>query len=177
MPHSHTGGNERSEVLTALLLVFLIILVYFFWHSYRGKTADKSREGLRNPSVYAEVNKLYSTADVDPMVTGELYQYADNVRDVYTQRSAHGPGWGLTEYSSSGGPGEVGVDVGPYGLEEYGGQQVGYNDGIPEAWAFPSTPIRWYAPRQRDYYGPEGPTVYSEGLHSLTVPDHDPLVN
>ena len=68
--------------------------------------------------------------------------------------------------------GELGVDVGPY--DEH---RVGYNDGIPEAWALPSTPIRWLQPADRDYYGPEGPTVSAEGLFNLSVEDHDPLVN
>ena len=67
--------------------------------------------------------------------------------------------------------GELGVDVGPY--DEH---RVGYNDGIPEAWALPSTPIRWLQPAHRDYYGPEGPTVSTEGLYNLSVEDHDPLV-
>jgi len=128
-------------------------------------------------SVHAALSRLHSTADVDPLVTGQLYGHADNVRNVYAQRTSHGDVWGLTEYSSSGGAGDVGVDEGPFGLEEYGGRQVGYDDGIPEAWALPSTPTRWYRPAMRDYYGPEGPTVYSEGLFSLTVPDHDPLMN
>jgi hypothetical protein len=120
---------------------------------------------------------MYSTADVDPLVTGQLYGHADDVRNVYAQRTSHGDVWGLVEFSSSGGFGDVGVDEGPFGLAEYGGRQVGFDDGIPEAWALPATPIRWYRPAQRDHYGPEGPTVYSEGLFSLTEPDHDVLVN
>ncbi len=128
-------------------------------------------------SVHAALSRLYSTADVDPLVTGQLYAHADHVRNVYAQRTSHGDVHGLTEYSSNGAPGDVGVDVGPYGLEEYGGKMVGFDDGIPEPWAMPSTPVRWYGPKQRDYYGIEGPTVYSEGLYSLSEPDHDPLVN
>jgi hypothetical protein len=127
-------------------------------------------------SVYSALNRLYSTADVDPIITGQLYAFSDGVRNVYAERTSHGDVHGLEEYSSSGGPGDVGVDVGPYGLAEYGGKEVGFDDGIPEPYSMPSTPIRWYGPKQRDHYGPEGPTVYSEGLYSLWEPDHDPLV-
>ncbi len=127
-------------------------------------------------SVYSALGRLYSTADVDPLVTGQLYGYTDNIRNVYAERTSHGDIHGLTEYSSSGSPGDVGVDVGPFGLNEYAGRQIGFDDGIPETWAFPSTPVRWYGPNKRDYYGIEGPTVYSEGLYSLREPDHDPLV-
>ena len=128
-------------------------------------------------SVYGALSRLYSTADVDPLVTGQLYAYADGIRNVYAQRTSHGDVQGLTEYSSSGAPGDTGVDVGPYGLDEYGGSVVGYDDGIPETWRMESTPVRWYGPRQRDYTGPEGATPYSEGLCPLSEPDHDPLVN
>ena len=128
-------------------------------------------------SVYAALNRLYSTADADPIITGNLYAWSDGVRNVYAERTSHGDVHGLTEYSSSGGPGDVGVDVGPYGLAEYGGKQIGYDDGIPEDYALPSTPVRWYGPRQRDYYGVEGPTVYAEGLYTISEPDHDPLMN
>ena len=128
-------------------------------------------------SVHAALGQMYSTADVDPLVTGQLYGHADNVRNIYAQRSALDDSWGLVEYSSSGGKGDVGVDEGPFGLAEYGGRQIGFDDGIPEAWALPTTPIRWYEPAQRDYYGSEGPTVYAEGLFNPSEPDHDPLVN
>jgi hypothetical protein len=128
-------------------------------------------------SVHAALSRLYSTADVDPLITGQVYTHTDGIRNVYAERTSHGDVHGLTEYSSSGGPGDVGVDVGPFGLAEYGGKEIGFDDGIPAPYTLPSTPIRWYGPKQRDYYGPEGPTVYSEGLYSLTEPDHDPLMN
>lgn len=128
-------------------------------------------------SVAGALARLYSTADVDPLIAGQMYQHADGMRNVYAQRTSHGDVHGLTEYSSSGGPGDVGVDVGPFGLAEYGGEIIGYDDGIPENYVLPSTPVRWYAPEKRDHYGPEGPTVYAEGLYSLQEPDHDPLMN
>ncbi len=135
---------------------------------------DEMRERC---SVQSAMARLYSTADIDPLITGQLYAHADNMRNVYSQRTSHGDSHGLTEFSSSGGPGDVGIDVGPYGLAEYGGAMQGYDDGIPENWNFPSTPIRWYAPNKRDYYGPEGPTVYADGLYALQEPDHEPYVS
>lgn len=185
---------------------------------------------------------LYSTADVDPIVTGQLYAHRDFTRDIYGGRMGHGDKHGLAEFGA-GVPGEVGVDVGPYGFYEYsptgvewtrdigypqyegemaltgrdsvhrdvvrtmyGGEEIyspaplapdvsplphpdgqpgrplftaksmGYDDGIPENWRFPSTPIRWYKPFMRDYYGPEGPTVWDSKLYSLTEPDHEPNI-
>lgn len=164
----------------ALLAVMVIVLaaVVIWPHVSVHENMTVSASGMMTPpeqrSVYAALSRPYSTADVDPLIAGQLYGYSDGVRNVYAQRSAHGDG--LAEYSSSGGPGDVGVDVGPFGLDEYGGREVGFNDGIPEQWAMPSTPIRWYAPKQRDHYGPEGPTVYSEGAYTLSEPDHDPLM-
>lgn len=144
-------------------------------------------------SVYKTLARLYSTADVDPLISGQAYAYRDYTRPIYDQRSSHGGVWGLQEFSSSSNPGDVGADVGPEGLEkrpppgvgmdagpdalaEYEGSVHGYDDGIPAEWAFPATPIRWYKPLQRDYYGPEGPTPYADGMFNLFTPDHDPLI-
>jgi hypothetical protein len=129
------------------------------------------------PGVYESLSRLYSTADVDPLITGNLYAHNDFVRNVYAERTSHGDVHGLTEYSSSGGPGDVGVDIGPFGMAEYGGREFGFDDGIPEEYGFPSTPVRWYAPEKRDYYGPDGPTPYTEGLYPIQEPDHDPYMN
>lgn len=126
--------------------------------------------------VYQALSALYSTEDVDPLVTGQAYAYRDNSRSIYDQRASLGGVWGMQEFSSSGGPGDVGVDVGPDGLTEYEGGRAGFDDGIPEAWRFPEDPVRWYKPKQRDYYGPEGATPYAAGLFSLYTPDHDPLI-
>lgn len=145
--------------------------------------ADACGEGCRslcNSPMYAITSPnltnatLYSSADVDPLVTGQLYANSNQTRNVYAQRTSMGDEWGLKEYNSSGEPGDVGVDVGPDALYEYAGKRSNFDDGIPEQWAFPSTPIRWYAPSQRDYYGPQGPTAYTEGLYALMEPDHIP---
>jgi hypothetical protein len=139
-------------------------------------SACRAGAAKENKSVDEAFQRMYSAAEVDPIVTGNLYNQTDRMRNVYAQRTSHGDVWGLTEYSSSGSRGDVGVDVGPFGLNEYGCKKKGYDDGIPESWAMSSTPVRWYGPSQRDYYGIEGPTVYSEGLYALTEPDHDPLM-
>ena len=120
---------------------------------------------------------MYHTDEVDPLMTGRLYAHSDHMRNIYVQRTALDDlGKGLVEFNSSGNPGDVGVDAGPYGMAEYGGQRYGYDDGIPENYGFPSTPLRWYRPNQRDYYGAQGPTPYSTGVYNLTEPDHDPVV-
>lgn len=136
---------------------------------------DVAPDGQRR-TLFRELSKPYSTADVDPLVTGQLYAWRDDTRNVYGMRTSHGGKYGLHEFST-GVPGEVGVDQGPWGLDEYGGRMVGYDDGIPEAWRLPSTPIRWYKPRQRDYWGPQGLTPYVVGLYALREPDHEPLMN
>lgn len=48
---------------------------------------------------------------------------------------------------------------------------------IPKRWLISTDPINWYKPEKSDYYGPDGPIVYAENLHSNTTPDHDPLMN
>lgn len=195
-------GGSSTAILVLLVIIIVIAAAWagcrgpgHRWHrGFWGAKAAPDPEGFHvsetpssdalsltdapeRRSVYSALNRLYSTADADPLITGQLYDYSDGIRNVYAERTSHGDVHGLTEYSSSGGPGDLGVDVGPYGLDEYGGHQAGFDDGIPEPWQFPSTPVRWYGPKQRDYYGPEGPTVYAEGLYTLSEPDHDPLMN
>ena len=125
---------------------------------------------FENPPLISE---NFTTDSYDAPVLGRLHERAADkrMRDVYAERTS----WGLAEYSSSGGDGDVGVDVGPYGLDEYGGRQTGYNDGLPAQWILPESPVRWYTPDRDDYYGPEGPTLFSDGMSSTFVPDHDPL--
>jgi hypothetical protein len=184
------NGDSRGTALGLAALVLAAIVLLVWWErpgrGREGFDVDPSGmvfggeanvKGPERHSVHAALSRLYSTADVEPLITGALYEHADHIRPVYAQRTSHGDVHGLTEYSSGGGPGDVGVDVGPFGLDEYGGRQVGFDDGIPPTWALPSTPIRWYRPHQRDYYGPEGPTAYTEGLYTLTEPDHDQQVS
>lgn len=195
MDASDKSGESKPARAVLLALVIVLVFAVAFQRDERAEPAVRSarftgREKMEpspdsvfmepapeRRSVYSALNRLYSTADVDPLITGHLYGYADDVRNVYSERTSHGDVHGLTEYSSAGGVGDVGVDIGPYGLDEYGGKQIGYDDGIPAPWAFPSTPVRWYAPNREDYYGLEGPTPFATALYELRVPDHDPLVN
>jgi hypothetical protein len=134
----------------------------------------------------AQLHKLTSAADYDPLITGQLYD--NRPRYIYSARTSLDDHQGLTEYSSSGSAGDVGVDIGPVNLEGYDlnnydipknklGGGEGFDDGIPENFTFPSTPIHWYEPKQRDYLGPDGPVAYSDGLYELTEADHEPLMN
>jgi len=120
---------------------------------------------------------LYTAEDADPLVMGELYEWARVRGGEYGQRTAHLGLDGLAEQGEAGdGAGaprllpEVGVEAGPLPPPRLG------DDGIPAEWAFPSTPIAWYAAEARDHFGPEGATPHTVGMFSLTEPDHDPLV-
>ncbi len=131
----------------------------------------------QNKGIYDSMNTLYSTADVNPLITGQAYEFRNNTRDVYANRTAVGGQWGLQEFAPDSAAGAVGVDVGPNMLSEYEGSALGYNDGIPEQWAFPSTPFRRYVPKNADYYGDDGVEVGNgDRLYPLWDPDHDPLV-
>lgn len=136
-----------------------------------------SSNPIQRQSVYETLNRFYSTADVDPLITGQLYEFRDDTRDVYTGRTGVGGEWGLQEFTVDNQPAMIGVDIGPDALSEYEGSILGYDDGIPEQWAFPSTPFRWYRPRRADYLGPDGPAlVDGDKAYSLFVPDHEPQI-
>lgn len=55
------------------------------------------------------------------------------------------------------------------------------DDGIPQNWNLPSTPILNYNLNNlntQDYYGIEGATPYTrDGIKTMFTPDHDPLMN
>jgi hypothetical protein len=121
---------------------------------------------------------LYSTADIDPSAAALLYGQMSDARGVYAERTALSSTQGLAEYASDSGPGAIGVDMGPFGLDEYGGKLVGYDDGLPPQWRFAETPVRWYEPSsaKHDHYGAEGATPYTVGLFALMEPDHEPEV-
>lgn len=133
-----------------------------------------------NPAGVAE-NRMYSTAEVDPIVTGQLFSgpraAGTGRRWIYGGRTSHGDKWGLHEFST-GVPGQAGVDVGLLGMREYSldGRPDVFDDGIPENWRLPSTPTNWYVPQERDYYDVEAqqPAVYKPNLMSLGEPDHEP---
>lgn len=138
---------------------------------------------IASPSVIDRatfaINRYYSTAETDPLVTGQLYERSrgagPNHRWLYGGRTSGQ--WGLHEFST-GIPGDVGVDVGLLGERSYtiDGRQEVFDDGIPQNWYLPSTPIKWYKPTDADYYDlkKQQPAVCQKALHTLQVPDHDP---
>ncbi len=127
-------------------------------------------------------NRMYSSAEVDPRITGQLYAGARAAgvgrQFIYGNRVSFGDKWGLREFST-GVPGQTGVDVGPLGMCQYSldGTPDVFDDGIPPEWAMPSTPVNWYKPKDRDYYNVEerGGSVYPNNLMPLSEPDHEPL--
>ena len=127
---------------------------------------------------------MYSSDEIDELITGQLYKADGRHRAVYAERTSHGDKYGLEEYADGGGePGDVGYDVGPIGVAPAGlaeGKDCNrtFDDGIPGAWNFPATPVQWYSAIGEDYFGPEGPTVYGGGgLHLMSEGDHDALTN
>lgn len=140
--------------------------------------------GAGPTSGLAERNRMYSSAEVDPLITGQLYagERAEGAgrRPIYGGRTSHGNTWGMREFST-GVPGQAGVDVGLLGMREYSldGKPDVFDDGIPENWQMPSTPMNWYSAQGGDHYDVEagGPAVHSDHLMSLQEPDHDPLTS
>ena len=193
------GGAPIAFIITAIIIAIIVVQCGAAMPRYalqlrdgfaatgnklrgsRGPEWDSGPEWASEPNwasesfhggTHCKNDRLYATEDIDPVIATHSYEHADSIRDIYSQRSSS---WGLSEFSSSGLPGDVGVDAGPFGIAEYGGSRVGMNDGLPSEWILPDTPVRWYKPAQADHYGPDGPVVYSDGLYSLTEPDHDPL--
>jgi hypothetical protein len=148
-------------------------LSFGYPYSYALDSPDPADEGE---------NRMYSSAEVDPRVAGQLYAGARAAgtgrRWVYGGRVSFGDRWGMREFST-GVPGQTGVDVGPLGMCEYSldGAPDVFDDGIPAQWRMPSTPVNWYKPRQRDFYSVEDRAgrPYAEHLVSLREPDHEPL--
>jgi hypothetical protein len=112
----------------------------------------------------------YRTAEVDPIVTGQLYAGARGERrPVY---AAPLNSWGLHE-TNVGLPGEVGVDVGPLEAGEVA------DAGIPANWRLPSDPLVWRAAPASDHYdyATQGLALAAgRPLVPLREPDHDPLI-
>jgi len=181
-------GSEGESPLTlsiAIVLVMFLIVVFVWSGRSCGADTGTDTSSMTMPapretfdmwtSAGSRRPHLFSTADVDPQVTGQLYAHRDHTRTVYGNRTSHGHVQGLAEFISDR-DGGLGVDVGPHGLAEYGGRRIGYDDGIPETWKLPATPMRWYVPEGSDFYGPEGPTTMSNEIYTTFEPDHDPLV-
>jgi hypothetical protein len=131
----------------------------------------------------SENTKLYSTDEVDALITGQLYAGPRTAgvgrRLIYGANTSYGNKWGMREFSA-GNPGETGVNIGPLGMQEYSpdGNQDIFDDGIPEEWQMPSTPMRWHHPQEGDYYDPnsQGPALQNgPSIIGIREPDHEPL--
>ncbi len=138
-------------IIVALIVIIIVMIVY----------------------VINEKETFSSSAEVDPLITGEAYKRTEGMREIYSGNQ------GLKEYSSSGGEGDLGVDIGPIEYDENtevidNCSNTGKQTGLPETWKFPSTPVVWLKTKD-DHYGLNGPTL-SKKTFSLTTPDHDPLV-
>ncbi|MDE2097449.1 MAG: hypothetical protein KGL39_09410 [Patescibacteria group bacterium] len=187
-------GFEDSALCLGVAIALFVVLVFLLvcggqkepFVPLNGPRGDLTEQpidtlmegGQKQPkSIYDSTNLFLTTDDVDPLITGQGYAFRDYTRDVYTGRTAVGGSGGLQEFASDRSPGMVGVDIGPNALSEYEGSALGWNDGIPEAWKFPSTPIRWYKPAREDYYGHDGPAINnSEKLYPLWEQDNSPLI-
>ena len=213
--------NNTGLALLLFLIVIIILIMAFMFIQQNSTNSQNSFMNLNSilmppsemPSDPLQVindpyptGRFYYAQEVDPIVTGNLYNETNNLRPVYSQRTAFGlPSWqtqaistngnlgyqasrGLTEFSSSGSSGDVGVTVGPLVYNDLTSIDVGpvvfpsvWDDGIPQEWNFPSTPmLSWYESHipTEDYYGPEGPTVYAlKGINIPFEPDHEPLMN
>lgn len=206
-------SENSPPLATAAVIIAIILLIVYYaarrGESFNGgaprqesfESCERSDEGKRRPEQFTEdlaagypysysvadgdlaLNRFYSTAEVDPHITGQLYAGpragGAGRRQIYGARTSHAGRMGMAEYSS-GVPGEPGVDVGLLGMREYSltGKPDVFDDGIPENWRMPSAPFNWYVPAERDYYDVEGrvPRPLEKGLVSLREPDHEPQV-
>ena len=185
----------RDQTRCAILLIAIFVLVCVLLITWAGPPCGCGRHKVgfatapagHPPSLasdyphsytLADGERLYHTVEVDPLITGQLYAGARAAgpgrRWIYGSRTAYGDKWGLREFST----GQTGVDVGlrAYSLD---GRPEVFDDGIPENWQMPSTPVDWYAPAGRDYYDVEAQQagVYDKHLLSLQEPDHEVLLN
>lgn len=143
---------------------------------------------MRTAAAYGD--RFYSTADIDPLVLGQYSQGREYLQDVHGGRTAHSER-GLVEFSRSADsctelreqPGLTGVDVGPLGLKGYNldGKPDVFDDGIPENWYLPSTPVSWWKPTgpgDHDYYdyGEGAARPISDTHYMPFEPDHEPLL-
>jgi len=122
-----------------------------------GGECDK-KTGKFNFSMDSQ-DPLYLTSDVDPLITGKLYEHREYTRPIYANQMSHSC----------------------HGLAEYGTEGIKvYDDGLPNTWSLPSRPNSLYKANNegnmRDHYGSEGPTIYSKNMYSLSEPDHDPNI-
>jgi hypothetical protein len=187
---------ECDSKFTFIILVIIVIIILYLSKNKENKNSEERKSGFDNGSTIVaaypfnmDVKKktLYSGVEVDPIITGGLYQGRDCMRPVYGTRTADGDQWGLHPYCSSlpevAGEQTLFVDQSMKDNDSKPGiyydipesvQSGCYDDGMPTNWNLPSTPIVWYKPLGEDYYGKEGITPYKTKLVSQSEPDHDP---
>jgi hypothetical protein len=269
---TNKNGTVAAIIIILIVIILIIILFYYMKNKKHGrisecngqncgscgqcgmydnvedliakKNADARRIEFDLFSRIKDKNlhKVYYSDQLDPLITGSLYNEWDNRKPIYSQRTAYGaPVWetqnisqygvigyqaprGLHEYKSDSYYKDVGVS--PYvwknaqltnqtydqlaasmesydpnlyndiAKAEYDQNQQRKNinnilnsinaadDGIPQNWTLPSTPIINYNMNSiplnygRDYYGEEGATPFTaDGVSTMFTPDHDPLMN
>lgn len=175
---------EQPEILVGVLIAMVVILAWFWYKQHDSAVKPDSyyvgvEMDQKPPRVISDDQlceqlsgvRPWRTEEVEPLILGGMYSAVRPMRDVYSERMSHDDKQGMVEYSSSGLPGDVGVDVGP-------NEKPSYDDGLPEAWNFPTTPMQTYRSKSVDYYDTSlGQSVpFTEGMYSLIEPDHDPLM-
>ena len=182
--------DECNGRFTFILLAIIVLVIVYIAKKRKAKQSGFTdiSEYPGNMSIDFPYKTLFSGAEVDPVITGGLYAYRDNLRPVYGMRTSDGDTWGLHEYCSS-----LPEVAGEQTLVDEGGEEVDYgdgmdsklnvcygdgcyDDGIPNNWNLPSTPIAWYKPTGADYYSKEGPMAYTKDMYALTEPDHEVLM-
>jgi len=172
---------QRLTFAIAILLTILVVLVIIRGHPRCSADKPIKRGNLRgmvgtptnypyNYSLETDGRKLglrtmYHTSDIDPLITTQLDTTRKRPANVYTDN--------LQEY----GPArdrEVGVTVGPLGPEDT------YDDGIPENWYLPPTPVQ-NEENGQDHYSTEhysartSPANDTCGFFVPFQPDHEPV--
>jgi hypothetical protein len=270
-PHRNNNGSKAAIAALIIVIIIVIVLIIIFAVRRNNKTniiipnntsmtppnSAPPNSAPSNPNSMAKmandnINKMYYTSQIDPLITGSLYETLGR-RPIYTQRTSYGApsiltqniskfgkvGYqaprGLAEYNSSHYYEDVGVSPYVWGdgvvtnqdfanlktslnsyspdlynniaKEEYLPAQMQKNinnmifqgiaadDGIPQNWNLPSTPILNYSIKNElnssnygevltsfiqppgDYYGIEGVTpAIQDGIQTMFIPDHDPLM-
>lgn len=195
-----------------LVVILIIILVCHKQSDIKKSNFNQCYQSAENPGNTASLESypynmsadfpyktLYTGAEVDPIITGGLYAYRDNLRPIYGARTSDGGVWGLHDYCSSL-PEVAGeqtlldkqcgsIQAGPEETEDskvgvcYDYNGIGdsqcdkcFDDGIPVNWNLPSTPFAWYKPLKDDYYSREGIKPYTKDMYAQMEPDHEPLI-
>jgi hypothetical protein len=187
--HFDNFGHKSISSFIVIMIIIIIILVFYFNNCAKVdkyiplNSCGRDLIYKKNPHKFAFDYKMHSTIDVDPLVTGQLYENREYMKNTYSSR----------DYDLESVDDIVWDDVNACHRRKYGNPPLSefksdgsilvepihsfVDDGIPKQWRLPSTPIKWHKACGEDYYGIEGPMVYTDGLYTLTEPDHLPLVS